>query len=139
MAQVQVGYLYEVGDGLPQNNAEAARWYARAADLGNPQAACNLGHLYEAGTGVDEDWVTAAKWYRKSADQHNRRCEASMARAYRFGIGVANVALLLRGSPDVAQSSLETARELAASGVGEDPHGDRREFLALIDQAQRLR
>jgi Ca-activated chloride channel family protein len=57
----------------------------------------------------------------------------------RFGIGVANVALLLRGSPDVAQSSLESARELAASGVGEDPHGDRREFLAMIDQAKRLK
>jgi Ca-activated chloride channel family protein len=58
---------------------------------------------------------------------------------YRFGVAVANVALLLRGSPDVKQSSLATARSLAAGALGADLHGDRREFLALIDEAKRLR
>jgi Ca-activated chloride channel family protein len=58
---------------------------------------------------------------------------------YRFGVAVANVALVLRGSADVKQSSLETARALAASALGPDLHGDRREFLALVDQAKRLR
>jgi Ca-activated chloride channel homolog len=58
---------------------------------------------------------------------------------YRFGVAVANAALVLRGSPDVKQSSLETARNLAAGAVGPDRHGDRREFLAMIDQARRLR
>jgi len=58
---------------------------------------------------------------------------------YRFGVAVANAALVLRGSADVKQSSLETARALAAGAVGQDLHGDRREFLALLDQAKRLR
>jgi len=58
---------------------------------------------------------------------------------YRFGVAVANVALVLRGSPDVKQSSLETARSLAAGAVGPDLHGDRREFLAMVDEARRLR
>jgi Ca-activated chloride channel family protein len=58
---------------------------------------------------------------------------------YRFGVAVANVALVLRGSSDVKQSSLDTARALAASAVGRDLHGDRREFLAVVDQARRLR
>ncbi len=58
---------------------------------------------------------------------------------YRFSVAVANVALLLRGSPDVKNSSLASARSLAAGAVGSDLHGDRREFLALIDEAQRLR
>jgi Ca-activated chloride channel family protein len=58
---------------------------------------------------------------------------------YRFGVAVANVALLLRGSADVKQSSLETARALAASALGADAHGDRREFLGLVDEARRLR
>ena len=57
---------------------------------------------------------------------------------YRFGVAVANVALLLRGSKDVKQSSLTSARALAAGAIGVDAHGDRREFLALIDQAKRL-
>jgi Ca-activated chloride channel homolog len=58
---------------------------------------------------------------------------------YRFGVAVANVALVLRGSSDVKQSSLDTARALAAGAVGQDLHGDRREFLAMIDEAKRLR
>ena len=58
---------------------------------------------------------------------------------YRFGVAVANAALVLRGSADVKQSSLETARALAAGAVGQDLHGDRREFLAMLDQAKRLR
>jgi Ca-activated chloride channel family protein len=58
---------------------------------------------------------------------------------YRFSVAVANVALLLRGSPDVKQSSLTTARNMAAGAVGTDLHGDRREFLALVDEAKRLR
>ena len=58
---------------------------------------------------------------------------------YRFSVAVATVALLLRGSSDVKQSSLTTARNMAAGAVGSDLHGDRREFLALVDAAKRLR
>jgi Ca-activated chloride channel family protein len=58
---------------------------------------------------------------------------------YRFGVAVANVALVLRGSADVKQSSLDSARALAAGAVGQDLHGDRREFLAMVDEAKRLR
>jgi Ca-activated chloride channel family protein len=58
---------------------------------------------------------------------------------YRFGVAVANAALVLRGSADVKQSSLDSARTLAAGAVGPDIHGDRREFLAMLDQAKRLR
>jgi Ca-activated chloride channel family protein len=58
---------------------------------------------------------------------------------YRFGVAVANVALVLRGSPDVKQSSLDSARSMAAGAVGPDVHGDRREFLAMVDEARRLR
>jgi Ca-activated chloride channel family protein len=57
----------------------------------------------------------------------------------RFSVAVADVALVLRGSPDVKQSSLDEARSLAASALGPDLHGDRHEFLAMIDEAKRLR
>ncbi len=57
---------------------------------------------------------------------------------YRFGVAVANTALLLRGSSDVKQSSLDSARALAAGAVGPDLHGDRREFIAMLDEARRL-
>jgi Ca-activated chloride channel homolog len=69
----------------------------------------------------------------------NEKPIAQASDDYRFGVAVANVALLLRGSPDVKQSSLATARSMAAGALGSDLHGDRREFLAMIDEAKRLR
>lgn len=69
----------------------------------------------------------------------NEKPIAQASDDYRFGVAVANVALLLRGSPDVKQSSLGTARSMAAGALGSDLHGDRREFLAMIDEAKRLR
>jgi len=38
--------MYEQGIGLPRDPAEAAHWYRRAADQGNPLAQNNLGVLY---------------------------------------------------------------------------------------------
>jgi Ca-activated chloride channel homolog len=69
----------------------------------------------------------------------NEKPIAQASDDYRFGVAVANVALLLRGSADVKESSLGSARNLAAGAVGSDLHGDRREFLAMIDEAKRLR
>jgi Ca-activated chloride channel family protein len=58
---------------------------------------------------------------------------------YRFGAAVAEVAMILRNSPDVERGSLQAARALAQSAVGKDPHGDRAEFLGMVDRAMRLR
>lgn len=87
-AAVQAGWSYEYGSGVPQNLAEAARWYQKAADGGNSRGQKNLGAMYEGGRGVPEDWIEAAKWYQKSAAQNDADGEAALARAYQFGIGV---------------------------------------------------
>lgn len=87
-AQLQIGWHYEKGIGVPKSYAEAARWYRRSAEQGNSTAMKNLGTLYEAGRGVSEDWIEAAKWYQKSADLGNPDGESALARAYEFGIGV---------------------------------------------------
>jgi len=56
------------GDGVEQNYAEAARWFAQAAEQGHLDATCNLGHLYEDGRGVSKDEKKAAELYQKAAD-----------------------------------------------------------------------
>ena len=84
----EMGYLYEHGDGVPQDMAEAARWYARGAAMGEPAAEAASGHYYEYGTQVTEDWFEAAKWYVKSAQQNQRKGLYMLGRAYEFGIGV---------------------------------------------------
>ncbi len=62
-----IGYMYEKGRGVEQDNAKAAEYYGRAADLGNPYAQNNLGVLYKYGRGVPKDLVQAYKWFDLAA------------------------------------------------------------------------
>ena len=87
-AQLQIGYQYNYGEGVPVNAAEAVKWYRRAAAQGDAAAEGNLGGMYEDGQGVPEDWVEAAKWYRTSAARDNASGQFRLGRAYQFGIGV---------------------------------------------------
>jgi len=43
--QAIMGYLYAIERGVPQNYTQAAIWYRRAAEQGNPWAQCELGLL----------------------------------------------------------------------------------------------
>jgi len=83
-----MGYLYENGDGVQKNMAEAARWYAKGASMGECKSEAALGSLYEAGNQVADNWVTAAQWYQKSALQSCEAGESRLGRAYEYGIGV---------------------------------------------------
>jgi TPR repeat protein len=56
---------------VPQDYAEAARWYRLAAEAGHPEAQKNLGFLYAAGKGVAQDQAEAEKWFRKAGASGN--------------------------------------------------------------------
>ena len=56
----------------------------------------------------------------------------------RFAVAVAEAALVLGGSTLAQGASLGDARARAAAALGSDPHGDRREFVALLDRARSL-
>ena len=61
-AQFAMGAHYAVGDGVPQDYATAARWFARAANQGHVPAQATLGAYYWAGTGVPKDLDKAYFW-----------------------------------------------------------------------------
>ena len=61
-AQALLGYLYEIGRGVPQDETQAALWYRRAAEQGQSFAQYQLGLLYDKGHGVPVDVVEAEKW-----------------------------------------------------------------------------
>ena len=61
--------MYANGKGVPQDYAEAAKWYRKAAEQGYADAQNNLGMMYVNGQGVPQDYAEAAKWTRKAADQ----------------------------------------------------------------------
>jgi uncharacterized protein len=61
--QHNLGTMYEQGKGLPQDYAEAVRWYRRAAVQGNANAQHSLGLMYAQGQGLPQDYVQAAMWF----------------------------------------------------------------------------
>jgi hypothetical protein len=54
--------MYDAGDGVAEDDAEAVRWYRRAAAAGNPSAQYNLGLMYANGEGVARDRTRAYVW-----------------------------------------------------------------------------
>lgn len=68
-AMYQVGYMYDHGQGVEQDDREAAQWYLKAAEKGNAKAQYRMGLFYATGTGVDKDLKEAAKWYKKASMQ----------------------------------------------------------------------
>ena len=65
--QFDIGEMYESGKGVPQDYAQAAIWYRKAAEQGNPSAELNLGFLYANGQGVPQDSAEAYFWFDLAA------------------------------------------------------------------------
>ena len=57
---------------------------------------------------------------------------------YRFSAAVALYGMLLRESPERSQGTLEQAASMARGALGKDPHGDRKEFVTLVEQAAKI-
>ncbi len=87
-AELVVGLKYLDGDGVPVNDAQAAKWLDRAAQAGEPVAQYRLGTMYERGRSMTADPVKAAKWYLAAANQGNRKAMHNLAVAYAQGSGV---------------------------------------------------
>jgi TPR repeat protein len=78
-AQSNLGFMYATGMGVPQDRAEAAKWYQRAAEQGRANAQFNLGRMYAVGQGVPKSEADALKWFRAAAEQATRRRSTTSA------------------------------------------------------------
>jgi hypothetical protein len=61
-AQYNLGVMYYKGQGVPQDYAEAVKWYRLAADQGYAEAQYNLGVMYGKGQGVPQNYAEAYVW-----------------------------------------------------------------------------
>jgi TPR repeat protein len=86
-AEFILGRHYEQGDGVPQDYAQAAKWYRKAADQGNADAAVFLGLMYYSGKGVPQDHAEALKLFRKAADRSNAKAQTLLGMMYFNGQG----------------------------------------------------
>ena len=69
ISQGLIGTMYANGEGVPENPAEAVKWFSKAAEQGYADAQYNLGNMYDKGRGVSEDKAEALNWWRKAAEQ----------------------------------------------------------------------
>jgi TPR repeat protein len=87
-AQFNLGILYELGRGVPQDDEVAANWYRRAADQGHITAQFYLGIMYANGHSVLKDYAAAVKWNRRAADQGYAPAQAYLGLMYYVGYHV---------------------------------------------------
>jgi len=86
--QDDVGWLYQHGWGVKQDNREALTWYLRAAAQGDADAQDNVGLLYENGEGLAQDYSKAMEWFRQAAAQGNSDGEVDLGYLFHEGRGV---------------------------------------------------
>jgi TPR repeat protein len=77
-----LGKLYEKGQHVPQNTAEAVRLYTMSAEQDNDFAAYRLGKLYLGGDGVLKDVESAIRWLTFAADRKNQFAEYALGVLY---------------------------------------------------------
>ena len=80
--------MYDNGEGVPEDDRQAASWYRKAAEQGNASAQNNLGVMYGSGEGVPEDDRQAVFWYRKAAEQGDASAQYNLGLRYHNGEGV---------------------------------------------------
>jgi TPR repeat protein len=87
--QASLAFLYRDGyGGVRQDNAEAIKWYQKAADQGNAMALGNLGWFYREGVGVTRDYQKSVEYYRKGADAGDLGSISAMGYAAQNGLGL---------------------------------------------------
>jgi len=77
--------MYALGEGVPKDDAEAARLYRLAAEQGEAGAQFILGRMYSNGDGVPEDDVEAVRWWRLAAEQGHASAQTNLGRTYVLG------------------------------------------------------
>ena len=88
IAANDLGVLYSSGTKVPQDFAEARKWYLFANDHGNPAGAFNLGIAYQKGQGTPVDHAEALKWFLQAADHDFAPANYVLAVMYRNGVNV---------------------------------------------------
>ncbi len=96
-AQYRLGRLYEAGDGAPQDDAEALRWFHAAGEQGDKAALVSIGIFHADGRGLPRDTFKAYMWWEIAA---------------RHGSGLAR-ALQTTVERQLTQAEKDEARRLA--------------------------
>jgi hypothetical protein len=68
-----LGNIYRLGIGAPEDKVLAIKWYTQAAKLGDSDAQTNLGYMLSVGEGTKKDLIKAYAWSYAAYKQNNDR------------------------------------------------------------------
>ena len=89
-AQYELGRAFFSGTlGVAKDEAEAVKWFRKAAEQNVADAQFSLGVCYANGRGVTKDDAEAVKWFRKAAEQNLADAQYNLGVCYDSGEGVA--------------------------------------------------
>ena len=89
-AQYELGRAFFSGTlGVAKDEAEAVKWFRKAAEQNVADAQFSLGVCYAIGQGVTKDDAEAVKWFRKAAEQNLADAQYNLGVCYDSGEGVA--------------------------------------------------
>ena len=71
-AQSNLGDMYSLGMGVPEDYKTAMKWYRLAAEQGDSSAQYLLGSMYAEGMGVIQDNVYAHMWWNIAASSGDK-------------------------------------------------------------------
>ena len=86
--EIELGAAYLAGRGVPRDEKQAAYWYEKAANSGDPAAQEQIGYFYQAGIGVERDPARAAVWFQRAVAGGLVSAKANLGVAYVWGLGV---------------------------------------------------
>jgi hypothetical protein len=86
-AQCDLGWCYQLGEGVKKDKAETIKWFRKSAEQGYARAQYSLGMIY-CDYGQGKDTVEAVKLFRASAEQGDKNGLEMLAKCYDFGWGV---------------------------------------------------
>ncbi|MBT6556795.1 MAG: sel1 repeat family protein [Gammaproteobacteria bacterium] len=78
-AQNFLGFMYDNGEGVLEDDLEAVKWYRLAAEQGNPKAQYGLGVMFANGEGVTQSNVYAHMWWNIAASNGDRQANENKA------------------------------------------------------------
>lgn len=85
----RIARMYDAGDYLPLNHAEAYKWWLKAAAKNDPEAQVQVASKLLDGQGVPQDLPQARHWCDLAAEQHEILGQVCLGLIYRRGLGVA--------------------------------------------------
>jgi hypothetical protein len=82
-AQINLGSMYEHGNGVQQDYSQAFEWYQKAANQGYVNAKYYLGDMDS-----EQDYAKAFEGYQKAANNGNADAQSNLGYMYLYGYGV---------------------------------------------------